>query len=275
MGYAKRIFNFYLESSIHVAFAVVCFTYMSFYTLETPVDWRVLAFVFFGTITGYNLVKYAPIAGLYHRSLTRHLRTIQLFSFFAFCIMVYFFFKLHWDLKLISGLLGIFTLLYVIPFYRSKNLRNFSGIKIYIVGGVWAGVTVLLPSWHEGMYMSTEIVFLFFQRFIWVIALTIPFEIRDLKYDNTDLGTIPQRLGVTKTKLLGLALLVLVVLLEGFRANLQLDYLISLVVSLIVTGILIVAVRTERSRYFTTFWVEAVPLFWCGIFLVCHYFLSS
>ena len=36
-----------------------------------------------------------------------------------------------------------------------------------------------------------------------VFVLTLPFEIRDLQYDDSTLETLPQRVGVKKTKIIG------------------------------------------------------------------------
>ncbi len=41
------------------------------------------------------------------------------------------------------------------------------------------------------------------QRVLLVLAFLIPFEIRDLAYDKPELKTIPQRIGVTQTKIFG------------------------------------------------------------------------
>ena len=44
----------------------------------------------------------------------------------------------------------------------------------------------------------------------------LPFEIRDMQYDSLKLSTIPQRIGVMKTKIIGVFML-LFFLLEFFK----------------------------------------------------------
>ena len=275
MGWPKRAFNFYLESSIHVALAVTALTAMGFHAFGFPYDYSVLLFVFLGSITGYNLVKYAPIAGLYHRSLTRHLRAIQLFSLFVFFLLCYAFYVISDFLKWISIGLGVATLLYVLPFFGRKNLRNRYGLKIFIVAFVWAGVTVLLPFFTRENELSNDVLIAFFQRFLWVVVLTLPFDIRDLVYDSRELGTLPQRFGIGKTKVFGLLFLVVIVLLEGFKNYLNFEYTLSQLAILILTGIFLLFARTQQSRYYTTFWVEALPIIWLGIYWGLDYFFIS
>lgn len=44
-------------------------------------------------------------------------------------------------------------------------------------------------------------------HYAYVLAVTIPFDIRDLKYDLKGQGTIPQLIGVSASKMLAIALL--------------------------------------------------------------------
>ena len=274
MTLVKRLFDFYLESSIHVALAVTALAVLGYYSFGIPLQFPVLLFVFLGTITGYNLVKYAPIAGLYHRSLTRYLKGVQVFSLIVFFVNVYFFFQLPELLRYISIAFAICTLMYVIPFY-GRNLRNRYGLKIFIVGWVWAGVTSLFPFFTIENSLDGDLVITFFQRFLWVVVLTLPFDIRDLVYDSKDLGTLPQRFGIAKTKAFGLGLLVLIVILEGFKDYLSLAYIVSQLLILIISGVFLLLARKEWHRYYTIFWIESLPLLWLGLYLVLDYLFIS
>ncbi len=275
MGWFKRALNFYLESSMHVALAVTALTFMGYQAFELPANNSVLSFVFLGSITGYNLVKYAPVAGLFHRSLTRNLRAIQVFSFFVFLLLMFTFFKLPLVLKWMSIGLGMATLLYVIPFFGKKNFRNQYGWKIFIIAFVWAGVTTLLPYFTYHGTMSSDLWVTLAQRFLWVLVLTLPFDIRDLVYDSRELGTLPQRFGIEKTKVLGLIVLVAIVVLEGLKVNQNFAYHLSQLLILMVSGILLLFARSHQSRYYTTFWVEALPVFWLILYWALDYLFIS
>ena len=38
------------------------------------------------------------------------------------------------------------------------------------------------------------------QRYLYVVIAILPFEIRDMQYDSIKLSTIPQQIGIIKTK---------------------------------------------------------------------------
>ena len=40
------------------------------------------------------------------------------------------------------------------------------------------------------------------QRYLYVVIAMLPFEIGDMKYDSIKLSTIPQRIGIARTKVL-------------------------------------------------------------------------
>src|SRR5690606_15236470 len=90
MRVLKNIFDFYINSSIHVAIGVVSLAVVTCLHFGFPLEVELLSFIFFGTISGYNFVKYARIARLHHRSLARNLRWIQIFSFFCLIALGYF-----------------------------------------------------------------------------------------------------------------------------------------------------------------------------------------
>ena len=81
MQLLSSVFRFYISASIHVAFAVLALVGISWIEYDLQIPNALWFFVFFGTITGYNFVKYANIAGLGHRELKDSRRSIQIFSF--------------------------------------------------------------------------------------------------------------------------------------------------------------------------------------------------
>ena len=90
MQFLKKILNFYINSSIHVAIAVYAFIRITEMYFKLPNNKNLDYFIFYGTITGYNFVKYAGVAKLHHRSLTEDLKIIQIFSFFCFLATCYY-----------------------------------------------------------------------------------------------------------------------------------------------------------------------------------------
>jgi len=268
MGILKRIFAFYINSSIHVALAVVALLAITVkeYSLKVPME--LWAFTFLGALTGYNFVKYAKIAGLHHRSLTDSLKTIQIFSGVCFALLIFVSFRLSLETILITAAFGLATFFYAVPVVHHKNLRNFSGIKIFVVAFVWAGVTVIVPVVASGTEISGDMMLTFFQRMLIVVALLLPFEIRDVNYDSFQLKTLPRRFGVRNRKLLGEFVLLLCLVFEFFKEHSDVAYIISLLVFCIILGWLLLISRVHQTRYFSSFWVEGLPIVWYLIFML-------
>jgi len=268
MKFPKKIFAFYINSSVHVALAVLAFTAITVLEYNLTVPDELWMFIFFGTITGYNFVKYAGIAGMHHRYLAHSLKTIQVFS--ALCVVVLFYsvLQLPWYVLLITAGFGLPTFFYAVPIIRHKNLRSLTGIKIFIVAFVWAGITVIIPVVAANENISSGVLLTFFQRIAIVVALMVPFEIRDLPYDSLNLKTLPQQIGVWGTKILGEGVLIVCLVFEFFKQTTDRAYLISLFIFLILLGASLIISKTHQSRYFTSFWVEGLPILWLILYML-------
>lgn len=275
MKIVKQLLDFYLNSSIHVALSVYALSWITLLIFDLPYDEDILYFNFYATITGYNFVKYFGIAKWHHRSLARWLKVIQVFSFFSFLLMVFYAFRLETKVLFILAGLCVVTFLYAIPFLpkrmyldEQQNLRQISGLKVYIIAAVWAFTTVVLPILNNHQDLSTKVWITVLQNFIFVLALMIPFEIRDLKFDSIKLATIPQQIGVKKTKMLGVLLLLIFLGLNIFKEEIITYFLYKEVVMTFILMLLILCATKDRSKYYTSFWVEALPVFWLMLMLL-------
>ncbi len=267
MRILKAIFHFYIEGSIHVSLAICALAGITVLTYGLEWEWLVFAFLFLSSITGYNFVKYAGIAKLHHRSLTNQLKTIQVFSLICFVLLIYVAFQQSWAFIETTAILGVVTLLYAVPFLPSKkNLRSLKSLKIFVIGFVWAGATLWLPlvdQLGEGeRLLNASTLLNTLSYFLLVLALILPFEIRDLDYDNAELGTLPQRFGVGKTKVFGYIMLtafvVLNILAPVFSTK---DIIICIGIAILVACYIFFSTKKQNPHY-CSFWVEATPIIW-------------
>jgi len=262
MKIIRQIIDFYIEASIHVAFSVVALFFISAIYLNISYDCNVAFFVFFSSIVGYNFVKYDELARVKKVLLTNKFKAIITLSFFSALAAFYFFVKLSFCIQLVALLAFVLTVLYTLPFLpKHKNLRNFSGIKIYIVALAWTVVTVLLPVISDTVHFDS-LFFLLLQRFNFVFVLLLIFEINDLNNDAVYLQTIPQKIGVTKTKKLACFLSILFFVLEYFiNPIINKPFLVLMFITFLL--LLFTYFSSEkRNKYYTSFWVEALPVFW-------------
>ncbi len=273
MRFLKLVLDFYLNASIHVAFSVYAFLRITEIYFELPYNENLNWFLFFGTITGYNFVKYAGVAKLHHKSLTKDLKIIQIFSFLCFLSLCYFMYQVPIKTLYYTIPFVLLTILYAVPFLSGfdKNLREISYLKIVVVGFVWAGFTVLIPVIDAGNEISTNVVFLMLQRFLIVIVLILPFDIRDVKYDAISLQTIPKKIGVEKTKKLGLILLVFSLVLEYLLVTSSIVKAPFMIFFFLLI-IFLMRAKIDQYKYYSSFWVESLPIVWWLLLLgFCNY----
>ena len=277
MKVIKQLFDFYINSSIHVALSVYSLAWITLLEFDISYDENVLYFIFYASITGYNFVKYFGIAKFHHRSLTNWLKVIQIFSFLCFILMFYYGLKLHTEVLLYFAGFGIITFFYAIPFLPKRlfldsqhNLRTIGGLKIYLIALVWSGVTVFLPLINNDYDINTDIIITVIQRYVFIVVLMLPFEIRDLRYDSLKLSTVPQKIGVKQTKIMGGFLLIVFFFLEFFKDEIAFYQILVLLITCIATVVFLVFSKIEQGKYYSSFWVEGIPMFWLLLLLIIN-----
>ena len=269
-------FDFYVKSSIHLSISVLALTVITYLRLKIEFSPLILFIIFNSTIITYNFIKFASTLPYYFFVNNVSIKKIQYLSFFSGILLFISLFFATMSTILLGLFISFFCFIYVIPFNRTKtNIRNYSRIKIYIVAFCWSAVSVLFPLLSEIEIDFITSFLLFIQRFLFVIVCTIPFEIRDLKFDSLKLKTMPQVFGIKKTKSIAFVLL-LVFLFLSFVINPQeINYIISDLLIAIIIGCFVVVCKKNQTKYFSSFWVESVPIFWLLIVMLINYFLES
>jgi hypothetical protein len=249
------IFDFYIQSSLHVGLAVLVLAHCTLLQLQLAVPLHFLATVFWGTVLGYNVLKYAELVclGKVKSAWYRAIVFCTVLAAVCFAIELYQLSPVQQFLFLSAGL---WVLCY--PF-----LRRYGWLKLFFVSAAVTYITVFIPLW-TGSH-NTELLFQLIQRFFLLSSLLIPFEIWDSANDPLSLYTLPQRLGIPKTKLLGYGLLIPFLILIAWQSNGQVA---SLVVALL-AALSIYFTRPIRTKYYTSFWVESVPIVWWVVLLFC------
>jgi len=265
----RRLFDFYINGSIHVAIAVLSLVLMTNHMFQNSFDLPMAGFAFFGTIFGYNFIKYEDFFRN-KKPLRFELKAIAIVSVISLLASIFFFFCLGSVTQITAIIFFGLTFLYTVPvFSKKKNIRNWSGVKIYIVAICWSGVTTLLPLMNAGTEVFPDVILKCCQRFLLVISLILIFEIIDLKTDDPALKTIPQRIGVAKTKILGILILIPLYFLEFLKSTIDINQLFVNAILVITTALFMLFANENRSKYYTSFWVESIPIFWLGmIYLV-------
>lgn len=271
----KATFNFYINASIHIALAVVSLLKVTGIVFAIEISTYLLFFVFFSTISCYNFIKYGVEAKKYFLVAKAYHKKIQLVSLLSLIISLYCSFFLSKEAIVGCVLMVLLTGFYAIPVLSSvRNFRNLGGLKIIPVALVWSGITVIIPILNLKSSLTWDVWIETVQRFIIVLILLVPFEIRDLKYDPPELKTLPQRYGVTKSKILGAYAVVIFFLMTYLKDTITTLDLVSKGVLFLILGGLMYITKRNQSKYFASFWVEAIPIVWLGIICLIYLFIG-
>lgn len=258
MSILKRFFDSYLSCSIHVGFAVMALTCITEISLKIPPQAHLHLTIFFGTIVGYNILKNANIFKTKLKWLVPNIN-FTIFNLIAFAIAAYHYLQLCFQAQLSFFGMGIIVLLY--PF-----LRRYGLVKMFLVSFCVTVITVYIPSLSTANY-NFDFFLVLSQRFLIVLSLLIPFEISDSTTDDPSLRTVPQQFGIPAAKIFGILLVIPFLMLEFFKCNASYTTLIVA----IATVLFIYFSSIHKSKYYTSFWVESVPIFWWILLLVCSF----
>ncbi len=265
----KPIFDLYLNASLHVALSVAALVLMTQHMFGIQGRESMPLFAAFSTIVGYNFVKYHTLVFSKKQKLSPEMLVIIAISAISAVCACWNFLQLSLRAQFGTSIFAILTVLYALPFFPNrKNARNWAGVKIYIVSLCWAGVTVALPLLDAQAAFTPDFLLKFTQRFLLVFVLILIFEIVDMTKDDPLLKTVPQQIGQRRTKILGIALLILFYALELLRSVVHGPQLWANFLLVLVTALMLVFANPRQSRYYSAFWAESIPILWWLLILL-------
>jgi hypothetical protein len=265
MSNLKHFFTFYIYSNIHVSIAAYCLTKITLFEYNIENN-TIPVFAFSATIVSYNFIRFYRINEI-NRSAANWMRSnkvsLILTNIFAFILLASIIIKIRPKNLILLSPFVLATILYVIPFSKKKlNLRSVAGLKLFLIAFTWAGITVLFPlSYHE-LGFSNDVWISFVQRFLILIALTIPFDIRDVDHDNPEIRTLPQTIGIKNSKFVGSAALLLFLMFEMLRIPNEENTIIVTLIIAVLSFLFLIFAGKNQSKYYCSFWVESIPILW-------------
>lgn len=283
MTWLKKIADFFLFSNLFVAYCVVALC-MSTELLLGHQSYTINLLVFFATLFVYNFQRLVrmDVQGdpSFRQQWLQNNRTwLWGLTGMSAIVTAVLSLQLSTDSLLLLLPLGLIALMYPLPLFYWNNkwwkLRDIPGIKIFLIALVWSLVTVGLLVREHGLLLTTDVWLLFFHRLFFIFAITIPFDIRDLKYDSLKLKTIPLVLGEEKARYLALGALglyELIVVVQFFLGGMMsVGALIALLCTSGATAFLLLRSTSEKGEYHFAFWVEGASVLMC-LFLMAALF---
>lgn len=262
------IVDFLLFSNLFIAVCAVAQGLVTYHLLDTPPDKYVLALVFFATLAMYNLSMLIAKPKNHKESPFRRVRwifshyrmTISMTLISVLCLIPLGLFYLSIESQFLMVFTALVAVAYNFPFltlhHKKIGLRNIPGIKLFLIAFVWSVSCVLLPvveteNNHQLSISSSEAFLLVAKRFLFICAITVPFDIRDLFQDKLyELKTIPVMLGERKAYMICQGLLAgYLILLFLFSKEITLDT-VGLALTIVLTGWLIFKSNFKKNEYY-------------------------
>ena len=212
----KKALENIIFSNLLVSISIGTLCYGICHQLKIPNELWYGSFVFSSTLLTYNfqrLIKSNQII----QNPTNHILWVQTHKFFLYFIfyscsilcLVSFLKVYNWGLisVFILSISMVISFLYVIKI-NTKNLRDIPYLKIHLIAIIWVVAIGIFELLNEKYFTSEKWGFVL-AHYFYIVAVTIPFDIRDLKYDDPIQRTIPQVFGIINAKIISVLFLII------------------------------------------------------------------
>lgn len=222
-----KLFSFFINSNIFISLAAVFLAIETQIQLGLKPQWHPYLFIiFFATLLEYNFHRI--IALFTNKEALEHERhvwvknksvlfySLVIFSILGFLISL---FLATNQVLMVLLPLGLLTIFYSPPVSKKSKfifrLRQIPFLKIFLIAFIWSTSTILLPIIQTNhLYDTKDVILMIVERFLFVFAITIPFDIRDIMDDKqVGLKTIPVIIGVKKSLLIANSLVILFIII--------------------------------------------------------------
>jgi len=149
----------------------------------------------------------------------------------------------------------------VLPSNGSKvALRSLPYTKVLLIAFTFGIVCALLPL--NESYLLAEFGWpIFFEKFLFIVAITLPFDIKDLAYDQCDgVVTLPSKIGSAGTVLIALTSLVLSLFVVLTFVQLSPGHIAAYVILYSITAYMILRTLKKPGEYFYLFGLDGLMI---------------
>jgi 4-hydroxybenzoate polyprenyltransferase len=272
--YLRQPLDFILFSNIFISLGAAAQGLVTYHLLGFDINWFVIGCLFFSTIVSYNfsiliqkpknpqLSEYRRVRWIFN-----HYKMNVGITVFAALALIPCFLELHLKAQILLVILGIISIGYSTPLFsigKTKHgLRNIPGLKLLLISLVWALSSVWFPYVELNKddkinIHNWELLVLILKRLLFVTAITIPFDIRDMLQDSKyKLKTIATVYGEKKAYLFCQFLLITYLLLSVLfpKGGYNLDFY-GLSFTIVLTAWLIFKSKWKKNEYYYFFYLD-------------------
>ena len=286
MADLRRIIDFLVFTNLFVSLAVVSLLIEPVIFLEGRLFSPYFFFLFFATLCLYSFHRLYRMEKrtreekkeVRHQWILEN-RKLFLTVFIGSVFSLFYLALFHIHNNTLYSLIPviIIAIAYTVPMFpwkgEARRLREVPFLKIFLITSVVTYVTTIVPLLEMGIAAIEPWLPLIIRRFLFIFAITIPFDIRDIIFDQEhDVKTIPGTWGAEKAIYLGLTSLVIFLFSLGFEYfylhYISVKHAMALVLSVAITAGILLYSKEKKSAYHYTFLLEGMMLVQ-GLLLLC------
>lgn len=275
----KSVVKAYVYSHFHIGICTFVLWMFSMNMFDITLDYHYGVFLFCGTIAAYSLHRIIPFfiernhlsytrRDIYYDKLGLLIGGVIIALVMGFIAWL----NLSYSNKIGSILASVITICYMLPIFGRSRLRDLNYIKIFLIAITWSMLTVSIPAVNYGLNLLLVMIFTM-ERVLYFVAITIPFDIRDMSVDkDQDLMTIPSLLGWDRAKIIAYGCLLLssiLVLIGSYIFHIPWKFTLAILLTYMISAILIRYTTSERSDLYYSGLIDGtmlLPYVFLGIF---------
>lgn len=267
-------------SNLFVSLCITLLAHQTYLLLKIPQEnsFNVLALIFFSTFFTYNFQRIyrlqsvdllGKLIGIRLGWMIRNRKKLVVAAFFSILLSTYFLTQLSVNVFVFIIPLALFSVLYVLPVLPNKKaIRDLPFAKIFVISLVWSVVMVAIPVVnHFGFQglLENSFLLLILEQFVFILAITLPFDVRDLRYDlESNIKTIPSYIRIKNTITLSHGLLILFLSLKWIQFfylnQIDLSQFIATAITTSLTFIIIAFTSRKRGELFFSGFVDGTMI---------------
>ncbi len=142
-----------------------------------------------------------------------------------------------------------------------KTIRDIPFLKIFIIIFCWTYLTFFFPLIYYNIGFSFDVIIHSFIRGFFLFAITIPFDIRDVKFDKT--LTIPSFFGIKQSKYISYFFLFLcevLSLLLFIYKSIDFSTFLALYITFEISLLFIFFIKKNSKELYFSFYIEGLSI---------------
>ena len=271
----RTIISFFIYTNIFVSISA-----LSLYKItELIFDFRnniIGCFVFFATLFAYNYMRLPFFFSEENRPrnfwIEKNIHIIYLMLVISLFLICYCVAILGMTFLYLTSPIIIISCMYPIRIHYLNKLyalREIPLLKIFLIAASWSSMTVLVPLLYLGYTIDYSLISHLLRIFLFIVAISIPFDIRDLYFDN--INTIPKHIGVLNAKIFSffcLFIFEMSLIFDLLNDLMPVPIFLSFFISIEFTALIIYASNEKRTEWFYSILVESLSIIMCLFVLV-------